>query len=211
MYIAQQLQVKEENKNRPATKKQLWALFTITKHDYRNENLTMQQASDLITSLKQSGKKAAPKSAPKSVDKLETLFIEHMTDKIKGVIAVARDALKIKSVITDDPAFFPNRKNRQSFALFGFGCGITIIDFDKRSKKGKRIIELSQKHHMGKFLNMFLEGFTPKEIKQFEKVGCPLSALYYQDIRISAAYEHAVVEFMNKQGVKNVRMRTYDD
>ena len=33
----------------------------------------------------------------------------------------------------------------------------------------------------------------------------------YQDIKITAAYEHAVASFMTKQGVKNVRCRTYDD
>ena len=32
----------------PATKKQTWALFCLTKKDYRNQGLTMDQASRLI-------------------------------------------------------------------------------------------------------------------------------------------------------------------
>ena len=64
---------------------------------------------------------------------------------------------------------------------------------------------------MTTFLKMFLKGFTAKEIKYFENVGCPLQAMYHQDIKITAAYEHAVARFMTKQGVKNVRCRTYDD
>ena len=33
----------------PATRKQLWALFCATKRDHRNDGLTMQEASDLIS------------------------------------------------------------------------------------------------------------------------------------------------------------------
>ena len=64
---------------------------------------------------------------------------------------------------------------------------------------------------MTTFLKLFLKGFTAKEIKYFENVGFPLQAMYCQDIKITAAYEHAVASFMTKQGVKNVRCRTYDD
>ena len=137
--------------------------------------------------------------------------ISYMGNEIKDIIATCKQAIQIKSVVEDDPTFFPNKKDKKQFAFFGFGCGFTIIDFDKRSKKGKLIKELSSKHHMTTFLKMFLKGFTAKEIKYFENVGFPLQAIYYQDVRISAAYEHAVANFMRKQGVKNVMCRTYDD
>lgn len=40
------------NKNElPATKKQTWTLFTLTKKDYRNSGLTMEEASKMIGSL----------------------------------------------------------------------------------------------------------------------------------------------------------------
>lgn len=218
--------VKEENQNKPATKKQLWALFAASrkcgqKHDYRADNLTMQQASELLQKfnaqsvISNIGVQGAAKVNKTSVrakkPTLEDEFISYMSDKIQGMIATARDAIKIKSVVEDDPAFFPNKKDRKQYAFVGFGCGITIIDFDKRSKKGKLIKELSSKHHMTTFLKMFLKGFSASEIKHFESIGCPLQALFYQDIRISGAYEHAVASFMTKQGVKNVRTRTFDD
>lgn len=44
------------NPDEPATSRQLWALFCMTKKDYRGKGLTKQQASDLIGELK-SGKK----------------------------------------------------------------------------------------------------------------------------------------------------------
>jgi hypothetical protein len=39
------------NPNAPATKRQTWALFCITKEDYRNKGLTKAEASDLIKKL----------------------------------------------------------------------------------------------------------------------------------------------------------------
>lgn len=49
------------NPDDPATSRQLWALFCITKKDYRGKGLTKQQASDLIGELN-SGKKIEDKT-----------------------------------------------------------------------------------------------------------------------------------------------------
>lgn len=47
------------NPDEPATKKQLWALFCMTKKDHRDEGLTKGQASELISKLmaEKNGKK----------------------------------------------------------------------------------------------------------------------------------------------------------
>ena len=210
--------ITEKNAERPASKKQLWALYCLTKKDYRGQDLTMFDASKLIEQFNASKvvSKIGVNDTPNQVRKtsvrfkkptLEQEFISYMENEIKEIITTCKQAIQIKSVVEDDPTFFPKKKDKKQYAFFGFGCGFTIIDFDKRSKKGKLIKELSSKHHM----TTFLKGFTKKEIKYFENVGCPLQALYYQDIRISSTYEHAVASFMRKQGVKNVICRTYDD
>lgn len=212
--------VNETNANRAATKKQLWALYCITKKDYRNENLTMQQASEMIEKFNAAkvvgniGVNNMPTTTkverPKKPS-LEQEFISYMTDKLQGVINICKDAIKIKSVVEDDPTIFTDESKRQKYVFFGFGCGISIIKFDKRSKLGKVILELSTKHRNTTFLNVFLKGFTTKQITYFENVGFPLQAMYNQDIRIGAAYESAVAEFMRNKGVKNVSVRTFDD
>lgn len=202
--------ITESNAERPATKKQLWAIFCLSKKDYRGQDLTMLDASTLIKRL-QSEKSANANATPKPKKKtLETEFIEYMTDKMQGVINTAKQALQIKSVVETDP-MFTDKKNMKSYAFFGFGCGITVIDFDKRSKVGKQIKELGSKHRMTTFLNMFLKAFSQKEIDYYKSVGFPLSAMYYQDIRINGAYEHAVANFMELKGVKKVSTRTFDD
>lgn len=221
--------IKTENQDRPATKRQLWALFSASrkcgvKHDYRNDNLTMLQASELlqkfnaqrvvgVVGVNNIPTKSVSKTT-KSVSKknsLEQEFIDYMSTKISDVIATTRKALQLKSVVEDDPKFFPNKKDRQKFAFFGFGCGISIIEYDKRSKVGKQIEELSQKHKFTTFLKMFLKGFSAKEIKYMESQGFPLSAMYAQDYQIGRTYMSAVMSFMKMKGVKNLNVRTFDD
>lgn len=201
--------ITEQNAERAATKKQLWALYCLTKKDYRNEGLTMLDASKLIAQLNEN--KGADNVVKAAKPTIEQEFISYMTDKLQGVINVCKDAIKIKSVVEDDPTIFTDESKRQKYAFFGFGCGISVITYDKRSKLGKVILELSSKHRNTTFLNVFLKGFTTKQITYFENVGFPLQAMYNQDIRIGAAYESAVAEFMRSKGVKKVCVRTYDD
>lgn len=200
--------VSENNAEKLAMRKQLWALFCLTKKDYRGQDLTRMDASILIQRL-QMEKEAQPTKVEKKPT-LEKEFIDYMTEKMQGVIKTAKEALQLKSVVADDPNFTDPKKCK-SYAMFGFGCGFTIIDFDKRSKVGKQIKELSGKHQMTTFLNQFLSAFTKEQIDDYQKVGCPLTALYYQDIRINGAYNGYVASFMENKGVKNVRTRTYYD
>lgn len=212
--------VNETNANKAATKKQLWALYCITKKDYRSENLTMQQASEMIekfnaakvvgnigvNNMPTTTKVARPKKPS-----LEQEFISYMTDRMQGVIATCKDAIKIKSVVEDDKKIFTDASKRKQYAFFGYGCGISIIKFDKRSKLGKTILELSSKHRNSTFLKVFLNGFTKEQVNYFHEVGFPLEAMYIQDIRISGKYENAVADFMREKGVKNVHVHTYYD
>ena len=204
--------ITENNAEKLATRKQLWAIFCLSKVDYRGKDLTRLDASNLIQRLKAEKDANETQSAPKpKKTTLEKEFIDYMTDKMQGVINTEKEALQIKSIVEDDPTIFTEEKKRNKYAFFGFGCGITIIKYDKRSKVGKQIEELGSKHRRTTFLNMFLKAFTPKQIAYYESVGCPLSALYWQDIRINGSYESAVVSFMEKKGVKNVRTQTFYD
>lgn len=57
--------VRDENRDKPATKKQTWALFCLTKKDYRQEGLTMQEASELIDKFsKEKGNGKSKKKYP---------------------------------------------------------------------------------------------------------------------------------------------------
>ena len=203
--------ISENNAEKLATRKQLWAIYCLSKKDYRGEELTRLDASILIKRLLAEKATNDTQTTPKSKKQtLEEEFISYMTDRMQGVIDTAKEALQIKSVVADDPQF-TSKDKQKSFVFFGFGCGITIIKFDKRSKVGKQIEELASKHRMTTFLNMFLKAFTQKEIDYYQSVGFPLNAMYYQDIRISGTYQSAVASFMTHKGVKNVHTKTFDD
>lgn len=204
--------ISENNAEKLATRKQLWAIYCLSKKDYRGQNLTRSDASNLIQRLKaeKDANEAQNTPKPKKIT-LEQEFIDYMTDKMQGVISTAKKALQIKSIVEDDPNIFTDKKKRQKYAFFGFGCGITIIDFDKRSKVGKQIKELSAKHQMTTFMNLFLNAFTKKEQNYFASVGAPLTAIYAQDIAINNTYDSAVAQFMRNKGVKNVIVRNYYD
>ena len=139
--------ITNKNAERPASKKQLWALYCLTKKDYRKQDLTMLDASKLIEQFNASKvvSKMGVNDTPNQVRKtsvkakkptLEQEFISYMEEKIQGIIAICKQAIQIRSVVEDDPTFFPNKKDKKQFAFFGFGCGITIIYYDKRSNKG---------------------------------------------------------------------------
>lgn len=204
--------LKSENEGKSATKKQLWALYIASRkngqtHDYRNDNLTRKEASELL----QQFSNMTPYTPKRKKKDLETEFVEYMTHRMSQIIETMRAAIKIKSVVEDDKEFFPNKKDRKQYALVGYGCGISIIHFDKRSNVGKQIIELSRKHKMTTFLKEFLKGFTKKEINYFQNIGCPLQALYWQDYQMSNKYSWMVADFMESKGVKKVHVMTYDD
>lgn len=202
------------NAERPATKRQLWALFALSKkcgekHDYREDNLTMAQASDLIQKFNaKSTLKVCSNNRKKKT--LEEEFLEYMDKAMEEIIATAKSAINIKSIVEDDPTITPKNKRKQ-YAFIGFGCGFTLIDFDKRSKVGKSIIELSNKHRRTTFLNRFLNAFTAQEKRYLDSIGCPLTALYSQDVNINLTYQQNIVTFMREKGVKNVITRTFDD
>lgn len=79
-----------KNGNLPATSKQRWFLFLLTKEDYREKDISMQEASDLIDKLKK--EKEAQKARKitveiegdsPSIDEIMTLVIEQLD--IKGI------------------------------------------------------------------------------------------------------------------------------
>ena len=86
--------ITEKNAERPASKKQLWALYCLTKKDYRKQDLTMLDASKLIEQFNASKvvSKMGVNDTPNQVRKtsvktkkptLEQEFISYMEEKIQ--------------------------------------------------------------------------------------------------------------------------------
>jgi hypothetical protein len=157
-----------------ATPRQLWALYCITKTDYRGKNLTYDEASALIKKLGNPEYRKADKAERKVVD-LKTELLEYIKkEKLDGIIEHVKTALGIKSIVSNDPLYMKEKKH---YHFRGFGCGFAWIEYDKRSKIGKAIEEAFKDIRM-EVRELIINSFPIDLHKQLEAEGTPLGQLF---------------------------------
>lgn len=220
---------KMNNPDKPASKKQLFALYVASKkagetHDYRNDNLTMGEAAELLSKFKEktgyTGKKVfkdenGEKIEPK--DKLKKEWVEFFKERMmKGVVADFKHILKQVSVVEDDPEFTPDPKKRKKYLFRGMGCGFCHFQFgnsyrNKGSKKAQLLSDIVDETKMKECLDLILKEFDKKEIKQMENEGTPIPALWMQDGQLARQYMNIGKDWLEKNGIKNVSLRYLDD
>lgn len=183
-----------------ATPRQLWALYCITKTDYRGKNLSYDEASALIKKLGNPEYRKADKAERKVVD-LKTELLEYIKkEKLDGIIEQVKTALGIKSIVSNDTLYMKEEKH---YHFRGFGCGFAWLEYDKRSKIGKAIEEAFKDIRM-EVRELIINSFPIDLRKQLEAEGTPLGAIVFQDITINSSINQAVADFMETKGVKNV-------
>lgn len=210
--------VKVENHNKPATSKQLFALWRASRannceHDYRKDNLTMLQASELLQkfnanntlykpqigvnrrSITETKKMAVRANKPS----LREEFISYIKECMPKIVEAAKEAMQIKSVVQNDTKFVKDDGKRYFF--MGFGCAFVWIEYDKRNKKAKEIYELSRSEHLS-FTKDFESYFDKETLNYYQKLGFPIGALFQQDEGVQNAYYYFVSEFMKQKGCK---------
>lgn len=202
-----------ENPNAPATSRQRWALYLITKKDYRDVELTKQEAADLIKELGDPNyKKGKDSNCNKGKDlnckkdkpvrtssTLASKLEEYMVDHFEEIWRACTESMGIKSIVEEDNSNGPNRKR---FAMIGVGCSISYFKYRKNNKKAKEIAETGKKLIRGKIEDMFVARFTKDERKYYERIGCPLEAIFSQDANIQSQCHYMVVKFAETQGIK---------
>ena len=202
-----------ENPNAPATSRQRWALYLITKKDYRDVELTKQEAADLIKEFGDPNyKKGKDSNCNKSKDSnckkdkpartsstLASKLEEYMVDHFEEIWKACTESMGIKSVVEEDKS---NGQNRKRFAMIGVGCSISYFKYRKNNKRAKEIAETGKKLIRGKIEDMFIARFTKDERKYYERIGCPLEAIFSQDGNIQSQCYYLVVKFAETQGIK---------
>lgn len=180
-----------------ATPRQRWALFCITKKDYRNEILSKEEAAKLIKELGNPDyKKKSNKSNKSLSDELYDYLKEHFDEMFAGAVK----SLSLKSVVEDDDHIPVDKKKR--FAMIGFGCGITYLDYRKNNKKAEEIDRAARKYRYDNIEKMFLNKFTKKEHNYYNNIGCPLEAIWAQDQNMQLSYYYKVQDFAKSKGVE---------
>ena len=181
--------------NSKATSRQLWALYCITKKDYRNENLSKEEAAKLISEL---GDKNYVKKT-KAKKTLSEELLDYLYENFNKIFSSAIESLNYKSVVQADPKF---SNDTRKFAFIGVGCGITYPVYRKNNKKLQEIDEAAHKYRRDEIFNMFMSKFTKKEVEHYENIGCPLQAIWSQDQGMQLSYWNMVQSFAESKGLK---------
>lgn len=193
----------------PATSRQLWALYCITKKDYRNENLSKEDAAKLITEL---GNPNYKKESVKKEISLEDEFIEYFKQNmLDGVVASMKEAIGLESAVIEDTNFMKGSGKDGAAKVYkfrGFGCSISYLTYDKRSKLAKKIEEMFRDVHYTKLEKLVIDKFPKSLITELRKEGNPIEAIFSQDMEVNSTLYHGVVAFAKSKGVKNINYVT---
>lgn len=177
-----------------ATARQRWALYCITKKDYRDVELSKEEAARLIKELGDPNYKKTSKS--KTIkSQLEDYLVEHFDEIWKA----CGESLKLKSIVKEDK---PEDQNPRKYAFIGFGCGITYFKYRKNNKKAEEIAKAGKELIYGKIEDMFINKFSKEEQNHYKNIGCPLRAIFSQDQHIQSKCYYMVTKFAESVGVK---------
>lgn len=178
------------NPDEPASKKQLWALFCITKQDWRGKNLTKGEASELIQ--KYSGERTTQNKESLSTNSIKKDIIQNLKPKLDKQMA---KAFGMQSVVGDadlEGNLIPGGKR---YKFFGSGCGWAWVKYDKRNKKLGEVLdkydEIYRKGFFEKFANEYIKKYKERE----------LGAVLSQDIDIQCIIKQAALDFAESIGI----------
>ena len=104
------------------------------------------------------------------------------------------DSLGVKSVVSEDPQFLPVGQKPKAYNFIGFGCGITWLDFPKRSNIAKMFDNCYRDVYMD-VLKYLVGKFSKEDIEYYKSIGCPLTAVFYQDQHIQIEIYYRMSKF----------------
>ena len=189
--------------NNTATPRQRWALYCITKKDYRNEILSKEEAAKLIKELGDPNYKKASKVSKTLSDELLDFMKEHIDELYQACLG----EMNYKSIVEDDTHVPENKRKR--FAFVGCGCGITWLKY-RKSKRATEIDEAARKFRGEEVLNMLIKKLPKKDYNYLKSIGCPFEAIWYQMQNLQTKYYSLVIKFAESKGIE-MRIESHID
>jgi hypothetical protein len=189
--------------NNTATARQRWALYCITKKDYRNEILSKEEAAKLIKELGDPNYKKASKVAKTLTDELLDFMKEHIDELYQACLG----EMNYKSIVEDDTHVPENKRKR--FAFVGCGCGITWLKY-RKSKRAEEIDKAARKFRGEEVLNMLVKKLPKKDYNYLKSIGCPFEAIWYQMQNLQTKYYSLVIKFAETKGIE-MRIESHID
>lgn len=185
----------------PATKRQTWALFCATKKDYRNAGLTRAQASALLEEANRARTAGGKDKDKKAAGTLRERLKEYVVARIGEVAGACGEERKMRGAVT-----LEGGGSAKTYAFFGGGCGITWFKYDGRSRKAK---EIDKAFHdlMPVFERAFLSKFPPEVIREHDRLGFPIGAMFQQNLQTRLALYAIGRDFAtNEEGLSKFRV-----
>lgn len=189
--------------NNTATARQRWALYCITKKDYRNEILSKEEAAKLIQELGDPNYKKASKVSKTLSDELLDFMKEHIDELYQACLG----EMNYKSIVEDDTHVPENKRKR--FAFVGCGCGITWLKY-RKSKRAEEIDKAARKFRGEEVLNMLIKKLPKKDYNYLKSIGCPFEAIWYQMQNLQTKYYSLVIKFAESKGIE-MRVESHID
>lgn len=197
---------KPDDDGTPATARQTFALFAITKKDFRKAGLTYKQASELIARLN------AEKGYVPATIKEQPALRKYLLNKeiIGRLVKSLYQQMGVKSKITDDPMTVKSGEG-QSYAFYGTGMGFAHLIYDKRSKLAGKIAGEANETKRAIDLLVINTAFSKTEQQTYRNQGWPLEAMVFQNMGYNSTYWWIIAEYMKSIGIKNVTVKTIVD
>ena len=190
--------------NNTATPRQRWALYCITKKDYRNEILSKEEAAKLIKELGNPDykKKKINKELPKT---LSEELLDYLKSNINDLYRACIGEIGSKSIIEEE-----HNGEKKHYAFVGSCCGITYLSFRKNNKKAEEINKAANKYHREDILNILINKLPKKEYKYLDSIGCPFEAIWVQMQALQIKYYSLVKKFAESKGIQ-IEVKTFID
>lgn len=189
-----------------ATARQRWALYCITKKDYRNEILSKEEAAKLIQELgdpnyKKTITKAAAVKPTKTVKPKAKSIDKELLDYLKANInELYNDCLQELGYETKVSLSC----SKKPYTFIGTGCGITWLKYRKNNKRAEAINEAARKYRLQEVEQMLIKKLPKKIYKELNAKGCPFEAIWAQMQRLQTAYWYMVAQFAKTKGIEMI-------
>lgn len=218
------------NNQKPATRRQLWALFLASKnagekHDYRDDNLTKQEANDLLKQFnekngynkQQSSSRATKPTTISTKSKQEQLekqiknnfivfFKDNYLDRyVKNLSGVLKQVSEIYSA-----DFKGNDLGGKRYIFFGSGCSVAWLKY-RKCRKYETIYEVTRGTLHEECFKLVCNEVGNELCNKLEKLGSPLTAILYQDYSFNQIGMQCLKEFLEANGAKNVQIQVWYD
>jgi len=198
-----------------ATQKQLWALYCITKKDWRQSGVSFDEASKLISEHNKvkglTNGQDTTQSNKQVVVCIEQEFKDYMLSPyvITRLVGKMQDEMCISSVVSNDTSVMKENKH---YLFLGGGCGFSHIEYDKRGKKDIAEKILKTFGVIRKQIDAsVIASFSTESLEKLSGSGNPIQAHLFQNLAFNTRLNYIVAGFMEKKGIKKVRVTSFYD